>query len=44
MLGGYIWFGQAAKVRKNRAELAENSEKTGKNELEIFDLPKHLNV
>lgn len=29
MLGGYIWFGQAVKVRKNRAELAANGEKTG---------------
>jgi len=40
MLGGYIWFGQAAKVRKNRAELAGNSEKTGEIELDLLDLPK----
>jgi len=40
MLGGYIWFGQAAKVRKNRAVLAGNGEKTGEIELDILDLPK----
>ena len=40
MLGGYIWFGQTVKVRKNRAELAENGEKTGEIELGILDLPK----
>lgn len=44
MLGGYIWFGQAAKVRKNRAELAGNSEKTGEIELDIFDLPKQQSI
>jgi hypothetical protein len=43
MLGGYIWFGQATKVRKNRAELAGNSEKTGEIGLDILDLLKHLN-
>lgn len=40
MLGGYIWFGQGPKVRKNRAELAGNGEKTSETELGIFDLPK----
>ncbi len=40
MLGGYIWFGQAAKVRKIRAELAGNGEKTGEIELVILDLPR----
>lgn len=40
MLGEYIWFGQAAKVRKNRAVLAGNGEKTGEIELDILDLPK----